>query len=202
MLFRKGWIKPQRIEVTVGLHDLFGNEPFQRSIKASSYMGGANENAYDPNSANNDFIVIKLSEVVAYTPHTRPVCLPDPKQPLPFNKTCYTSGWGSIDVNGTIMPTKLMQVEAQILPYEMCDREVNNKTMLCAGLLGERKSACFGDSGGPLACEMNNVWVLYGIVSWGRECASPTSPVVYTHVSYFIDRIREIGEHWRTHSVA
>lgn len=37
------------------------------------------------------------------------------------------------------------------------------------------------DSGGPLACN----GTLVGIISWGRGCASPQFPGVYTNVYYF-----------------
>uniref|UniRef100_A0A5S6QPD9 Hcy-binding domain-containing protein n=1 Tax=Trichuris muris TaxID=70415 RepID=A0A5S6QPD9_TRIMR len=192
--FAEHWLESQQIEVTAGIHDLHGKEQYRKSVMARSFKGSSNEDAYDHNSVNNDFVVIKLEQQVPHTPHTRPICLPNPNEPLPFNKICYTSGWGTTNANATTWPSKLMQVEAQIFPYEMCDRQINNKTMLCAGLLGEPKSACFGDSGGPLACETDNAWFLYGIVSWGRRCASWTEPVIYTRVPYFVDHIREIGK--------
>lgn len=52
--------------------------------------------------------------------------------------------------------------------------------MFCAGVKGVGgKDACQGDSGGPLVAKGK----LHGIVSWGRGCALPGYPGVYTRVT-------------------
>ncbi|KAJ8680085.1 hypothetical protein QAD02_015872 [Eretmocerus hayati] len=59
---------------------------------------------------------------------------------------------------------------------------------ICAGYYGENgKGACAADGGGPLVSGEK----IYGIVSWGRSCASPYYPGVYTDVAYYADWIRE-----------
>uniref|UniRef100_A0A673IX85 Peptidase S1 domain-containing protein n=1 Tax=Sinocyclocheilus rhinocerous TaxID=307959 RepID=A0A673IX85_9TELE len=48
--------------------------------------------------------------------------------------------------------------------------------MLCAGSMQEKRSTCWGDSGGPLECKKNIV----GVESGSRGCGIPKKPTVYT----------------------
>lgn len=54
-------------------------------------------------------------------------------------------------------------------------------SMMCAGLPKEEADTCDGDEGGPLLCLGN----LHGVTSWGKGCAQPYYPRVFSEVVYY-----------------
>ncbi|XP_011232281.1 serine protease 33 [Ailuropoda melanoleuca] len=91
----------------------------------------------------------------------------------------------------------LQGVRVPLLDARTCDRLYHVGTdvprtepivlpgSLCAGYVQGRKDACQGDSGGPLTCVRSGRWVLVGVVSWGKGCALPNRPGVYTNVATY-----------------
>uniref|UniRef100_A0A8C4WQ02 Peptidase S1 domain-containing protein n=1 Tax=Gopherus evgoodei TaxID=1825980 RepID=A0A8C4WQ02_9SAUR len=63
--------------------------------------------------------------------------------------------------------------------------------MICAGYAEGMRDACNGDSGGPMACIVGDVWVLAGIVSWGEGCTIKNRPGVYSRLTSYQSWIRE-----------
>lgn len=60
---------------------------------------------------------------------------------------------------------------------------------ICAG--GEKGiDSCRGDSGGPLMFEKDNIFILYGLVSFGTSaCGSKGYPSMYTKVGFYLNWI-------------
>lgn len=44
-----------------------------------------------------------------------------------------------------------------------------------------------GDSGGPIHQWMGDHWIQVGIVSFGKRCAEPENPGIYTRLSFYYD---------------
>ena len=98
------------------------------------------------------------------------------------------SGWGTTTMFGD-SPERLQRVQIPILPQWECElfyRKRNiTEYMFCAGRAG--RSACHGDSGGPVV--YNGIQV--GLVSWGMSCQRPDYPVVYTNIIKLRDWIHK-----------
>lgn len=117
-----------------------------------------------------------------------------------------TIGWGnnSSDLDNQQFDPVLRQVD---LP--LADRDLLNapeffngrltEDMLPAGFFDTVKSACFGDSGGPLLVRatsksnpLEEEWVQVGITSWGRACGTGIPDNIYARVSFFNNWIANI----------
>lgn len=101
--------------------------------------------------------------------------------------TATISGWGLLGEGG-ISPLELQRGRVRILPDTACagyGPEFLAGVMLCAGGIaptGGVVDSCQGDSGGPLAAESAGT-PLVGVVSFGRDCADPRFPGVYTRLA-------------------
>ena len=82
-----------------------------------------------------------------------------------------------------VNPIVLQQAPVPIQLPLACNG-INPLLQLCAG--GTGTDTCGGDSGGPLFCNDNGVWVLQGITSYGDAQCHPLVPAVYTRVNSFV----------------
>ena len=85
----------------------------------------------------------------------------------------------------------LMQLSVPIASRATCRRVYAQTTspfdesMICAGNGQGGRDVCSGDSGGPLMCQANGVYLLEGAVSFGVRCARPAFYGVYANVRFF-----------------
>jgi hypothetical protein len=104
------------------------------------------------------------------------------------------AGWGAASEGGS-QQRFLLKAEVPFVNDTTCRQAyptliVNEE--ICAGLPQGGVDTCQGDSGGPMFRRDNaNAWIQVGIVSWGRGCARPNFPGVYTEVSNFAADIAE-----------
>jgi len=95
-------------------------------------------------------------------------------------------GWGTTSEGGSI-PAALRHVTVPIVARATCNSNYGGgitNNMICAGVSGGGLDACQGDSGGPLVVASSSV--LVGLTSWGRGCARPGYPGVYTRIGPYI----------------
>ena len=80
-----------------------------------------------------------------------------------------------------------------IQPHTSYASSVITSNMVCAGFTEGGKDSCQGDSGGPLVVPRSSsdaTAIIYGIVSFGGECARPNEPGVYARVAKYLGWIQ------------
>merc|ERR1712029_637464 len=101
---------------------------------------------YNPQTLDNDFVILKLESALTFDENVQPACLPSSSDYLDVSSAeeqCFTSGWGTLTYGGSI-----------------------TDSMICAGFPGVGgKDACQGDSGGPFVCNDGGKAVVAGVVS-------------------------------------
>nr|XP_023421718.1 chymotrypsinogen B-like [Cavia porcellus] len=141
----------------------------------------------------NDITLVKLATPAQFSKTVSAVCLPSASDNFPDGLQCVTTGWGKTKSTATKTPDKLQQAVLPLVSTADCKKFWGTKitdVMICAGASGV--SSCNGDSGGPLVCQKNGAWNLVGIVSWGSNTCSTSTPAVYTRVTALLPWIQEI----------
>lgn len=154
---------------------------------------------YNSTTQDYDIALMQLSTQLQFNASIQPIALPNSNETVADGTMCIVSGWGDKKRFILFQRTALRAVEVPIVNRNKCFKayvELGGitKRMLCAGFDEGGKDACQGDSGGPLACgsvTRNGAPTLYGIVSWGLDCAEPNYPGVYTNVQALRDWIHE-----------
>lgn len=110
------------------------------------------------------------------------------------NGTGVVAGWGGRNNNDPEGPRKLQKGSVQILTNSQCQdiyRRNGTKiqikrTQICAD--GVNSDPCYGDSGGPLMCRRNGVYILCGIISNIGTCTRYEPPRIckYLIFNYFL----------------
>ncbi|XP_069044089.1 mast cell tryptase-like [Lepisosteus oculatus] len=167
-------------------------------VKTPEYQGSAkriitHEN-YTQFTGGFDIGLVELEDKVSFSQRISPVNLPSCSENISPGLQCWATGWGNIRENVSLeYPYTLQEVQIPIVDNQQCNQMYNciiRPDMMCAGFYWGGKDTCQGDSGGPLVFKKGDDWVQAGIVSFGRGCAEPNSPGVYTRVSSFRDWIQ------------
>ncbi|PNJ83610.1 PRSS48 isoform 1, partial [Pongo abelii] len=145
-----------------------------------------------------DVALLKLSSQVTFTSAILPICLPNVTKQLAIPAFCWVTGWGKVkESSDRDYHSTLQEAEVPIIDRQACEHLYNpigiflpalepviKEDKICAGDTQNMKDSCKGDSGGPLSCHIDGVWIQIGVVSWGLECGK-SLPGVYTNVIYY-----------------
>jgi secreted trypsin-like serine protease len=180
--------RPEEVSVDVGDYSL-STERDRQVIHARNLIKFPE---YVPDKFHTDIGIIELEHPVRFRPGARTALLPSGDLDLKPGTTVSVYGWGRLSYFGE-HPDVLNSVDLPVVENHACQSEFVTRiepSMICAG--GQTgKDACIGDSGSGLLVRLDNEFVLCGVVSFGRKCALPHVPGVYTRVSSFLDWILE-----------
>jgi secreted trypsin-like serine protease len=105
------------------------------------------------------------------------------------------SGWGQTSLQDE-SPDVLQYLEMPIVADQVAEQAYGytrpDFLPVATDLNGEDKSPCYGDSGGPLVVsDSNGVRKLAGIVSWGDQNCTNSTPAIFGRVSAFESWIKD-----------
>ncbi|XP_020373265.1 granzyme K-like [Rhincodon typus] len=204
-LIRNRWIltaahcvQKGRVQVVLGAHSLSQNEISQQKIQVKKQIP---HQGFNRKSPENDIMLLELSSEANINKYVSLLKLPNGKNPdVKPGTFCKVAGWGITDEHSNSPSDTLQQVKLKVIDRDICNsKDYYNqnpfvtKDMICAGDSKGRRDSCKGDSGGPLICNKK----YKGIVSYGRGCADPKKPGIYTLISKkYLDWIAKIiGAH-------
>uniref|UniRef100_A0A7N6BZ49 Peptidase S1 domain-containing protein n=1 Tax=Anabas testudineus TaxID=64144 RepID=A0A7N6BZ49_ANATE len=178
--------------VVLAEHDMNREEGSEQSIMVDKMFIHPKWN----DNCVNDIALLKLQKSAIINDKVQLACLPQYGATLVHNQPCYVTGWGRL-YSGGPQATTLQQALLPVVGHSVCTQSdwwgsSAKTTMVCAG--GESKSACHGDSGGPLNCKgSDGRWYVEGVTSFvdGRACNTPRKPTVFTRVASFVPWISE-----------
>ncbi|XP_057317818.1 transmembrane protease serine 9-like [Microplitis mediator] len=183
----------RHFEIYIGNQDFDKPSPDAIRRRVKSWTFHKDFNTYN---LNNDIGVVELDRSVSLDSSIRTACLPE-NRAIDYTGSLATAiGWGRTSEGGDVSST-LRKVKVPVLSDEECDEAGYQKTrrtdnMFCAGYLEGQRDACSGDSGGPLLVKgpYGHLEVI-GITSFGRGCARPRYPGVYTKLTNYLGWLRD-----------
>ncbi|XP_048108860.1 chymotrypsin-like elastase family member 1 [Alosa alosa] len=146
---------------------------------------------------SNDIALVRLYTYATLNSYVKLATLPSANRVL-SSGTCYVTGWGRTS-SKSALSNVLRYSYLPIVSRSTCTQaswwgcSLIKSSMICAGGTTSR-SACYGDSGGPLNCYIGRRWVVHGVTSFisSRGCNTVRKPSVFTRVSAFTSWINRV----------
>uniref|UniRef100_W5LYQ2 Peptidase S1 domain-containing protein n=1 Tax=Lepisosteus oculatus TaxID=7918 RepID=W5LYQ2_LEPOC len=122
----------------------------------------------------DNIALLKLSSPVNFTDYIQPICLADVNSSFHNCTSCWVTGWANMTDNTALSGNKtLQQVQLPIIENTDCVDQIYKiynfpyvtDKMICAGVIQNNISSCMGDSGDPLVCQQDSLWIQAGIVA-------------------------------------
>nr|CAD7424305.1 unnamed protein product [Timema monikensis] len=139
---------------------------------------------YTSNYVINDIALLKVSFPFELSEKVKPIVLAPSGYTFLSGTNATMTGWGFTRfLERDELSMTLQEVSGPILNHKKCldlhGLADNVVDIICTDIKGG--GVCQGDSGGPLILD----GILVGVTSWGKGCAYPGFPAVFTKVSAF-----------------
>ncbi|XP_030760915.1 proclotting enzyme-like [Sitophilus oryzae] len=183
------------LSVTLGDHDRTSADRFNH-IEVRRLRSVKKHEHFDVSTYNNDIAILEMDIPISFSDKMNPVCLPNADFVDYSGRVGIIAGWGKTEERGDTSDV-LRKVAVPVWSKQECynsgygERKIS-ENMFCAGYVEGQIDACQGDSGGPL--QLSNSlgdMEIIGVVSWGRGCARPNLPGIYTKVANYLHWIEE-----------
>lgn len=189
---RKDW-KKEYFSIIVGDNDKTKQDEGEQKFEVDQIIIHRLYNKKKGVKDDKDIALIKVKpkhgKGIQFNDYVQPACLPTRKTRYRSGTKCIVSGWGNTDGKYSY-PEILKAAEVPVISIRKCrsfyGRRRITPGMMCAGYKQGGIDTCDGDSGGPLICKIQGVYTLIGATSWGRGCAKPGYPGVYTRIQRFL----------------
>ncbi|XP_012585913.1 PREDICTED: chymotrypsinogen B2-like [Condylura cristata] len=114
----------------------------------------------------NDITLLMVEAPFKFSKMVFPIALPSSDDKFLSGTLCTITGWGDTHPGILKTPEKLQEATVPLLSKTECKSLLGkwySDSIFCAGANG----ACsyYGDVGAPVACKLNELWTLVGIVS-------------------------------------
>ncbi|XP_064442462.1 vitamin K-dependent protein C isoform X12 [Mirounga angustirostris] len=177
----------------VGEYDLRRWEKWEMDVDIKEILVHPN---YSKSTTDNDIALLRLAQPAILSQTIVPICLPDSglaeRELTQVGQETVVTGWGYRSETKRNRTFVLNFINIPVAPHNECIQAMHNmisENMLCAGILGDSRDACEGDSGGPMVVSFRGTWFLVGLVSWGEGCGRLHNYGIYTKVSRYLDWI-------------
>uniref|UniRef100_A0A672RV79 Peptidase S1 domain-containing protein n=1 Tax=Sinocyclocheilus grahami TaxID=75366 RepID=A0A672RV79_SINGR len=168
-----------RVVIYFGRLSQSGSNPNETNRTVSRII---NHPKYGSPPYDNDIALIQLSSSVNFSEYIRSVCLAAAGSVFGGGTESWVTGWGRLQQEASNI---LQEVMMTVVSNRICNifyRGSITSNMICAGQ--KRKSACPGDSGGPMVIRNGSLWIQSGIANFIRgSCADPKYPNGFARVS-------------------
>ncbi|CAG5129871.1 unnamed protein product, partial [Candidula unifasciata] len=184
---------PSSFRVTVGDHHLARNDEGEQQFAVSKVISHEN---YRLGSFDYDIAILKIQPTksgagIKFNSFVQPICLPKETDYPGVGTHMIVSGWGRDKLSGASSQPILKMSMLPLIDQKECSQLFKGQITLrqfCAGYKNGPTDICRGDSGAPAAYLFAEMYILYGVASFGTDCPFPNYPSAFTNVRSY--------QHW------